>query len=96
MITEIRRQFREIDGLLEGKEGVEPDSATCVDISTQEFALREMVMRTSGNFQSCDYWTSTGILPLLAAHWPVLQLLEFCWHYSCQCRRSLGQCKEGY
>ena len=25
MITEIRRQFREIDGLLEGREGVEPD-----------------------------------------------------------------------
>ena len=43
MIVEIRRQFREIDGLLEGKEGVEPDSATCVDISTQA-ALREMVM----------------------------------------------------
>ncbi|MEC7101251.1 MAG: sodium-translocating pyrophosphatase [Candidatus Thermoplasmatota archaeon] len=43
MITEIRRQFREIDGLLEGREGVEPDSATCVDISTQA-ALREMVL----------------------------------------------------
>ena len=42
MIKEIRRQFREIDGLLEGKEGVEPDSATCVDISTKA-ALREMV-----------------------------------------------------
>ena len=43
MITEIRRQFREIEGLLEGREGVEPDSATCVDISTQA-ALREMVL----------------------------------------------------
>ncbi len=43
MITEIRRQFREIEGLLEGREGVEPDSATCVDISTQA-ALREMIM----------------------------------------------------
>ena len=43
MIVEIRRQFREIDGLLEGREGVEPDSATCVDISTQA-ALREMIM----------------------------------------------------
>ena len=42
MIKEIRRQFKEIDGLLEGKEGVEPDSATCVDISTKA-ALREMV-----------------------------------------------------
>ena len=42
MVTEIRRQFREIDGLLEGKEGVKPDSARCIEISTQA-ALREMV-----------------------------------------------------
>jgi K(+)-stimulated pyrophosphate-energized sodium pump len=42
MIEEIRRQFREIDGLLEGREGVEADSAKCVDISTKA-ALREMV-----------------------------------------------------
>jgi len=41
MVTEIRRQFREIDGLLEGKEGVKPDSQRCVDISTKA-ALREM------------------------------------------------------
>jgi K(+)-stimulated pyrophosphate-energized sodium pump len=43
MITEIRRQFKEIDGLLEGREGVEPDSATCIDISTKA-ALREMML----------------------------------------------------
>ncbi|RZD49001.1 MAG: sodium-translocating pyrophosphatase, partial [Methanobacteriota archaeon] len=42
MVTEIRRQFREIDGLLEGREGVKPDSARCVEISTQA-ALREMI-----------------------------------------------------
>ncbi len=42
MVVEIRRQFKEIDGLLEGKEGVKPDSKKCVDISTQA-ALREMV-----------------------------------------------------
>ena len=42
MIDEIRRQFRDIDGLLEGREGVEADSAKCVDISTKA-ALREMV-----------------------------------------------------
>ncbi|RTZ96569.1 MAG: sodium-translocating pyrophosphatase [Candidatus Poseidoniales archaeon] len=42
MVNEIRRQFREIDGLLEGREGVKPDSARCVEISTQA-ALREMV-----------------------------------------------------
>ncbi|NNC73996.1 MAG: sodium-translocating pyrophosphatase [Acidimicrobiia bacterium] len=43
MIEEVRRQFREIPGLLEGKEGVKPDSARTVDISTRA-ALREMVI----------------------------------------------------
>ncbi|MGA1846729.1 sodium-translocating pyrophosphatase [Deferribacter abyssi] len=43
MVEEIRRQFREIPGLLEGKPGVIPDSKTCVDISTKA-ALREMVL----------------------------------------------------
>ncbi len=42
MVDEIRRQFREIPGLLEGKEGVKPDSGRCVAIST-EAALKEMV-----------------------------------------------------
>jgi len=35
MIEEIRRQFREIPGLREGKEGVRPDYAACVDIATK-------------------------------------------------------------
>ncbi|MEE8601276.1 sodium-translocating pyrophosphatase [Euzebya tangerina] len=43
MIVEVRRQFAEIPGLREGKEGVKPDSARCVDISTQA-SLREMVV----------------------------------------------------
>jgi K(+)-stimulated pyrophosphate-energized sodium pump len=43
MVEEIRRQFREIPGLLEGKEGVRPDAARCVDISTTA-ALKEMVL----------------------------------------------------
>jgi K(+)-stimulated pyrophosphate-energized sodium pump len=42
MIDEIRRQFREIAGLLEGREGVRPDAARCVDISTRA-ALKEMI-----------------------------------------------------
>jgi len=41
MIDEVRRQFREIPGLKEGK--AEPDSATCVDISTKA-AIRQMVL----------------------------------------------------
>jgi len=41
MIEEVRRQFREIPGLKEGK--AKPDSARCVDISTKG-ALKEMVL----------------------------------------------------
>ena len=43
MIEEIRRQFREIPGLREGKEGVKPDYATCVDIATKG-ALKELIL----------------------------------------------------
>ncbi|RMH80233.1 MAG: sodium-translocating pyrophosphatase [Actinomyces sp.] len=43
MIEEVRRQFREIPGLREGAEGVTPDSAKCVAISTQA-SLREMLL----------------------------------------------------
>ncbi len=41
MVDEVRRQFREIPGLMEGK--AKPDSARCVDISTRA-ALREMIL----------------------------------------------------
>jgi K(+)-stimulated pyrophosphate-energized sodium pump len=43
MIEEVRRQFREIPGLREGKEGVVPDSARCVQIST-DASLKEMIV----------------------------------------------------
>ena len=43
MIVEVRRQFAEIPGLREGKEGVKADYAKCVDISTSA-ALKEMVL----------------------------------------------------
>jgi K(+)-stimulated pyrophosphate-energized sodium pump len=42
IVEEIRRQFREIPGLLEGKEGAKPDPKTCVSIATAS-ALRQMV-----------------------------------------------------
>jgi K(+)-stimulated pyrophosphate-energized sodium pump len=43
IVNEIRRQFREIAGLLEGKPGVKPDVSTCVAISTKA-ALTEMIL----------------------------------------------------
>lgn len=42
MIAEIRRQFREIPGLKEGKKGVKPDYAKCVDIATVG-AIKELL-----------------------------------------------------
>ncbi len=41
MVAEVRRQFKEIPGLMEGE--AKPDSARCVDISTRA-ALREMIL----------------------------------------------------
>jgi K(+)-stimulated pyrophosphate-energized sodium pump len=43
IVEEIGRQFREIPGLLEGKAGVRPDAARCVDLSTKA-ALAEMIL----------------------------------------------------
>ena len=43
MVDEIRRQFRDIPGLLAGEEGVKPDSQKCIDISAKA-ALKEMVL----------------------------------------------------
>ena len=42
MIEEVRRQFREIPGLREGREGVVPDYAKCIDIATIG-ALKELL-----------------------------------------------------
>ena len=41
MIEEIRRQFREIEGLMEGK--ADPDHAKCIDIATKA-ALKKMIL----------------------------------------------------
>ncbi len=47
MIEEVRRQFREIPGLREGREDAKPEYAKCVDISTTA-ALREMILPGMG------------------------------------------------
>ncbi len=43
MVKEVRRQFKEIPGLLEGKPDAKPDYKRCIDISTTA-AIREMVV----------------------------------------------------
>ena len=43
MVTEIRRQFREIPGLLAGDKSAVPDVEKCIDISTTA-ALKEMIL----------------------------------------------------
>ena len=43
IIVEVQRQFRTIDGLLEGKEGVECDSNACVALCTKA-SVNEMIL----------------------------------------------------
>ena len=43
MVEEVRRQFKEIPGLLDGKPGVKADYARCVDISTAA-AIKKMTV----------------------------------------------------
>ena len=49
MIEEVRRQFREIPGLLEGKPGVKADNARCVDIATAAALKRDDRPRAHGD-----------------------------------------------
>ena len=42
MVSEIHRQFKEIPGLAEGKEGVSPEYGRCIDIAAKG-AIRELV-----------------------------------------------------
>jgi K(+)-stimulated pyrophosphate-energized sodium pump len=43
MVLEVRRQFKEIKGLLAGEPGVEPDYDTCIQISTRA-AINKMIL----------------------------------------------------
>ena len=52
MIKEIRRQFKEIPGLLEGK--AKPDTAKCVDIATKAQLSENDSARSTCSFSSCS------------------------------------------
>jgi len=56
IVEEIRRQFREIPGLLEGKEGVKPDPKTCVSIATNS----ALSTRSGGSTDTSGRRISTG------------------------------------
>lgn len=43
MVMEIKRQFREIEGLLEGAPGAKPETGKCIKIAT-ESSLKEMIL----------------------------------------------------
>lgn len=59
LIEEIRRQFREIEGLMEGK--TRPEYARCVDISTRA-ALKEMIIP---GISAVVVPLAVGLLPFL-------------------------------
>ena len=63
MVEEVRRQFNEIPGLREGKEGVKAEYAKCVDISTKG-ALREMIIP---GLLAVIIPIGVGLLPFLGA-----------------------------
>jgi K(+)-stimulated pyrophosphate-energized sodium pump len=61
MIAEVRRQFREIAGLMEGK--AKPEYSKCVDISAKA-ALREMIVPS---LIAIVVPVAVGLLPFLGA-----------------------------
>jgi K(+)-stimulated pyrophosphate-energized sodium pump len=63
MVEEVRRQFKEIPGLREGKEGVKAEYAKCVDISTKG-ALREMILP---GLLAVIVPITVGLIPFLGA-----------------------------
>ena len=64
MVDEVRRQFKEIPGLLEGE--AKPDYSRCVDISTK-YSLKQMVLPTSvGLIAPIIIGFTLGVWPLAA------------------------------
>ena len=94
IVVEVRRQFREIKGLMEGK--AEADYETCVDICTKA-SLREMILPTVLAI------VTPVVVGLILGYNGVIGMLGrfhihrlFDGSLYVKCRRCMGQCQEIY
>jgi hypothetical protein len=89
MVQEIHRQFKEIPGLLEGKEEALPDYETCITIATTG-ALKNwfLLVYSQLPYHCCriHWWHQS--------HWRILNWKHREWFATClvheQCRRFVG------
>ena len=92
MVEEVRRQFREIKGILEGK--TEPDYARCVQISTLGAQKEIGIPVAAGHHRPhCD----RSAVWCAGRHRSADRWTFFRFHFSDfygQFRRCLGQCQE--
>ena len=88
MIEEVRRQFREIPGILKGE--ANPDYSSCVAISTQRRAARDDRSRRSWPSSYLSWSASCSAPPLSAACSQALWSPAFCWLSTCPTPAALG------
>ena len=92
MIVEVRRQFREIPGLLEGTG--KPDTARCVDIATRAAFTQDGDARLNGSAGTGDYRVCSGSEGAWRhARWRA-DLLRHDGADDGQCWWRMGQCQE--
>ena len=77
MVMEVRRQFKEIPGLMEGT--AEPDYKRCIAISTRA-SLKEMILPGVITVASPVNYLFTLALKRLADSWLVQPLSVYSWH----------------
>jgi K(+)-stimulated pyrophosphate-energized sodium pump len=92
MIEEVRRQFREIPGIMEGK--AVPEYAKCVDISTAAALKEMMIPGLMAVISPIAMGLILGVEALggMLAGALVTGVLMAIFHG--QCRRRMGQCEE--